>query len=70
MWLDAEMCNCENYCTIEKIVSELESKETSSIKFLKELFSSYLSGNLVYFTSNFVVISTKGLPIWRQSGDE
>lgn len=65
MWLDAEMCNCENYCTIEKIISKLDSNKTSSIKFLKELFS-YLSGNLASVTSNFVAISTKELPVWRQ----
>jgi hypothetical protein len=31
-WLDAAMYYCENYSTIEKIVSQLESKEASSVK--------------------------------------
>ena len=40
-----------------KIVSELESKEASSVKFVKELLSSDLSGKLAYIKSNFVVVS-------------
>ena len=56
-WLDAAMYYCENYSTIEKIVSELDSNEASSIKFVKELFSSDVSGKLAYIKSNFVVIS-------------
>jgi hypothetical protein len=40
-WLDAAMYYCENYSTVEKIVSELDSNEaSSSIKSVKELFSS------------------------------
>jgi exonuclease VII small subunit len=56
-WLDAAMYYCENYSTIEKIVSELESKEASSVKFVKKLFSSDLSGKLAYIKSNFLVVS-------------
>jgi hypothetical protein len=56
-WLDAAMCYCENYSTIEKIVSELNSSEASSVKFVKKLFSSDLSGKLAYIKSNFVVVS-------------
>jgi hypothetical protein len=56
-WLDAAMCYCENYSTIEKIVSELDSSEASSVKFVKELFSSDLSGKLAYIKSSFVVVS-------------
>ena len=47
----------ENYSTIEKIFSKLDSNEASSIKFVKKLFSSDLSGKLAYMKSNFVVIS-------------
>ena len=57
MWLDAVMYYYENYSTIEKIFSKLDSNEASSIKFVKELFSSDLSGKLAYMKSNFVVIS-------------
>ena len=53
------ICIIVKTCTIEKIVSERDSNETSPIKFLKELFSSDLSGNLAYIMSNFVVISKK-----------
>jgi hypothetical protein len=56
-WLDAAMYYCENYSTIDKIVSELDSNEASSIKFVKELFSSDLSGKLAYIKSNFMVVS-------------
>jgi hypothetical protein len=56
-WLDAVMYYCENYSTIEKIVSELDSNEASSIKFVTEVFSSDLSGKLAYNKSNFVVVS-------------
>jgi hypothetical protein len=56
-WLDAAMYYCENYSTIEKIVSELDSNEASSIKFVKELFSSDLSGKLAYIKSNFLAVS-------------
>jgi hypothetical protein len=55
MWLDAATYYCENYTTIEKIIIELDSNEASSIKFVKELFSSDLSGKLAY-KSNFVVV--------------
>jgi hypothetical protein len=55
-WLDAATYYRENYSTIEKIISELDSHEASSIKFVKELFSSDLSQNLAYIKSNFVVI--------------
>jgi len=65
------MYNCENCCTIEKIFGELDSNETPSIKFLKELFSSYLSGNLSSITPNVVVISKKNCPSGgSQNGDE
>jgi len=65
------MYNYDNYYTIEKIFSELDSNETLSMKFLKELFSSDLSGNLAYVMSNFVVISKKNCPsVGSQSGDE
>jgi hypothetical protein len=56
-WLDAAMYYCENYSTIEKIVSELDRNEASSVKFVKELFYSDLSGKLAYIKSNFVVVS-------------
>jgi hypothetical protein len=51
------MCYCENYSTIEKVFSELDSNEASSIKFVKSLFSSDLSGKVAYIKSNFVVVS-------------
>jgi exonuclease VII small subunit len=51
------MYYCENYSTIEKIVSELDSNEASSVKFVKELLSSDPSGKLAYIKSNFVVVS-------------
>jgi hypothetical protein len=51
------MYYCENYSKIEKIVSELDSNEASSIKFVKELFSSDLSGKLAYNKSNFMIVS-------------
>jgi hypothetical protein len=51
------MYYCENYSTTEKTVSELDSNEASSIKVVKELFSSDLSGKLAYMKSNFVVVS-------------
>jgi hypothetical protein len=41
-WLDATMYYCENNSTIDKIVSELDSNEASSVKFVKEPFSSDL----------------------------
>jgi hypothetical protein len=56
-WLDAAMYYCGNYSTIEKIVSELNSNEASSVKFVKELFSSDLSGKLAYIKSNFMTVS-------------
>jgi exonuclease VII small subunit len=56
-WLDAAMCYCENYSTIEKIVSELDSNEASSIKFVKKLLSSDLSGKLAYIKLKFGVVS-------------
>jgi hypothetical protein len=46
-----------DYSTIEKRVNELDSSEASSIKFVKELFSSDLSGKLAYIKSNFLVVS-------------
>jgi hypothetical protein len=55
-WLDAAMHYCENYSTVEKIVSELDSNEESSIKSVTELFSSDLSGNLAYIKSTFLVV--------------
>jgi hypothetical protein len=57
MWLHAAMYYCENYSTIEKIISKLYSNEASSIKFVKKLFSSDLSGKLVYIKSTFLVVS-------------
>jgi hypothetical protein len=50
------MYYCENYSTIEKIVSQLDSNEASAIKFVKELFSSDLSGKLAYIKSKFLVV--------------
>jgi hypothetical protein len=43
MWVDAVTYYCENYSTIEQIISELDSGEASSIKYVKVLFSSDLS---------------------------
>jgi hypothetical protein len=48
---------CENCSIIKKIVSKLDSNEASSIKFVKELFSSDLSGKLAYIKSKFLVVS-------------
>jgi hypothetical protein len=56
-WLDAAMYYYQNYSTSERIVSELDSNEASFIKFVKELFSSDLSGILAYIKLNFVVVS-------------
>jgi hypothetical protein len=55
--LDTAMYYCENYSTIEKIVSEVDSNEASSVKFVTEVFSSDLSGKVAYTKSNFVVVS-------------
>jgi hypothetical protein len=55
-WLDAAICYCENYSTIEKIVGELDNNEASSFKFVKERFCSDLSGKLAYFKSNFMLV--------------
>jgi hypothetical protein len=55
--LHAAMYYCENYSTIEKIISKLGSSEASSIKFVKKLFSSNLSGKLAYMKCKFVVVS-------------
>jgi hypothetical protein len=55
-WLGAAMCYCKNHSTIDKIFTELDSNEVSSIKFAKELFYSGLFGNLAYIKSNLVVI--------------
>jgi hypothetical protein len=56
-WLEAAMCFCENYSTVDRMVSELESIEASFIKFVKELFSSDLSEKLAYMKSKFLVVS-------------
>jgi hypothetical protein len=58
MWLEAAVHYCESYSTTEDIVSNFDSNEASSIKIVKELFSSTLSGNLAYTKSNFGGIST------------
>jgi hypothetical protein len=56
-WLDAAIWYCENYSTIEKVVSELDSNKASSSKFEKKLFlSSDVSVNVAYIKSDFVVI--------------
>jgi exonuclease VII small subunit len=51
------MYYCENYSTIEKIVSQLDSNEAPSVKFVKKLFSPDLSGKLAYMKSKFLVVS-------------
>lgn len=56
MWHDAVMYYCENQSTTKQTVSELDTNEACFIKFLKELLSSGLSGNLTYIKSNFMVI--------------
>jgi hypothetical protein len=58
-WLDAAIYCCGNSSTLDKIVSELYSNKASSVKFLKKLYSSDLSGKLVYIKSKFLVVSKK-----------
>jgi hypothetical protein len=57
--LDAAIYCCENSSTLDKIVSELDSNKASSVKFLKKLYSSDLSGKLVYTKSKFLVVLKK-----------
>jgi DNA relaxase NicK len=56
-WFNAAMCYCENYSTTKKVFSELDSNKASSIKFVKEIFSSDLYGKVAYIKSNFGVLS-------------
>jgi hypothetical protein len=48
----------KKYSTTENTVSNFNSNEASSIKIVKELFSSNLLRNLAYIKSNFGGIST------------
>jgi len=52
-WLDAANYYCTNYSLIEKIFSKFDSKDSSSIKSVQELFSVTMSRNLAYIKANF-----------------
>jgi hypothetical protein len=56
-WLDAANYYCTNYSEIEKIFYKFDTKDSSSIKSVRELFSVTISGNLAYIKANFCVIS-------------
>jgi hypothetical protein len=45
-WLDAANYYCTNYSEIEKIFNQLDRKDSSSIKFVQELFSVTMSKKL------------------------
>jgi hypothetical protein len=65
MWLEAAMYYCENYSTTEGTVSYFDSNEASSIKIVKILFSSNLSGNLAYISQTLEAYQPQILT-WRQ----
>jgi hypothetical protein len=48
----------KKHSTTENTVNNFDSNEASSIKIVKEMFSSNLSGNLTYIKSKFGGIST------------
>ena len=56
-WLDAANYYCTNYSEIEKIFSKFDRKDSSSIKFVQELFSVTMWRNLAYIKANFCGIS-------------
>jgi hypothetical protein len=56
-WLDAANDYCTNYSQIEKIFKKFDTKDSSSIKSVQELFSATMSRNLAYIKSNFCGIS-------------
>ncbi|PNF39209.1 hypothetical protein B7P43_G01301 [Cryptotermes secundus] len=56
-WLDAVAYYCENYTAIEKMFNGFDSSESTSIKAVKDLFSTTLAQNLAYIKSNFCSIS-------------
>jgi hypothetical protein len=51
------MYYCENYFTIEKTSVNLTAMKHHLLKFVRELFSSDLSGKLAYIKSNFLAVS-------------
>jgi hypothetical protein len=51
-WLDAA-----NYSEIEKIFSKFDTKDSSSVKSVQELFSVAMSRNLAYIKATFCGIS-------------
>jgi hypothetical protein len=52
-WLDAANYYCTNYSEIEKIFNKFDTKDSSSIKSVQELFSVTMSRNLAYIKANF-----------------
>ncbi|KDR23904.1 hypothetical protein L798_10250 [Zootermopsis nevadensis] len=57
-WFDAPEYKCENYGVIEEIVNCFNTTEAFSIKIVKELFCSSLSGSLAYIKFNYGGIAT------------
>jgi hypothetical protein len=56
-WFDAANYYCTNYSEIEKIFIKFDTKDSSSIKPVQELFSVTMSRNLTYIKANFCGIS-------------
>jgi hypothetical protein len=56
-WLDAANYYCTNYSEIENIFNTFDTKDSSSIKPVQELFSVTMSRNLAYIKSNVCGIS-------------
>jgi hypothetical protein len=56
-WLDAANYCCTNYSEIEKIFNKFDTKDSSSIKSVQELFSVTISRNLAYMKTKFCGIS-------------
>jgi hypothetical protein len=56
-WLNAANYCCTNYNEIEKIFNKFDTKDSSSIKSVQELFSVKMSRNLAYIKANLCGIS-------------
>jgi hypothetical protein len=56
-WLDAANYYCTNYSETEKIFNKFDTKDSSSIKSVQQLFSVTMSRNLAYIKANFCGIS-------------
>jgi hypothetical protein len=56
-WLDAANYCCTNYSEIQQIFNKFDTKDSSSIKTVQELFSVTMSKNVAYIKENFCGIS-------------